>query len=77
MLAEAGDNVTGQHLATRGQLGYVVTDASEPAVRPGRRGAARLGALRVGPHLVTRQSRARVCQSHAIPTNGSTSGSHP
>ena len=29
LLAEEGDNVTGQHLATRGQLGYVVTDASD------------------------------------------------
>jgi len=28
LLAQEGDNVTGQHLATRGQLGYVVTDAS-------------------------------------------------
>ena len=36
LLAEEGDNVTGQHLATRGQLGYVVTDARQPALR-GRR----------------------------------------
>jgi D-3-phosphoglycerate dehydrogenase len=28
--ADAGDNVTGQHLSTRDHLGYVVTDASEP-----------------------------------------------
>ena len=28
--AAAGDNVVDQHLATRGQLGYVVTDASQP-----------------------------------------------
>ena len=26
----AGDNVVGQHLATRGTLGYVVTDAADP-----------------------------------------------
>ena len=30
LFAEHEDNVTGQHLATRGDLGYVVTDASEP-----------------------------------------------
>jgi D-3-phosphoglycerate dehydrogenase / 2-oxoglutarate reductase len=30
VFAEAGDNVVGQHLSTRDQLGYVVTDASEP-----------------------------------------------
>jgi D-3-phosphoglycerate dehydrogenase len=30
MLAEEGDNVTGQLLSTRGELGYVVTDAAEP-----------------------------------------------
>ncbi|WP_299926865.1 phosphoglycerate dehydrogenase [uncultured Nocardioides sp.] len=30
VFAEAGDNVIGQHLATRDHLGYVVTDASEP-----------------------------------------------
>jgi len=30
LLADEGDNVTGQHLATRGQLGYVVTDAAAP-----------------------------------------------
>jgi D-3-phosphoglycerate dehydrogenase len=30
MLAEQGDNVTGQHLSTRDELGYVVTDAAEP-----------------------------------------------
>jgi D-3-phosphoglycerate dehydrogenase / 2-oxoglutarate reductase len=29
-LAEEGDNVTDQHLATRGELGYVVTDAAAP-----------------------------------------------
>ena len=29
-LAEAGDNVIDQHLSTRDQLGYVVTDAAEP-----------------------------------------------
>ena len=30
LLAEEGDNVTGQHLSTRGALGYVVTDATDP-----------------------------------------------
>ena len=30
LFAEHEDNVTGQHLSTRGDLGYVVTDASEP-----------------------------------------------
>ncbi len=30
LLAEEGDNVIGQHLSTRGELGYVVTDASDP-----------------------------------------------
>jgi D-3-phosphoglycerate dehydrogenase / 2-oxoglutarate reductase len=30
LLAEEGDNVTGQHLSTRDELGYVVTDATEP-----------------------------------------------
>jgi D-3-phosphoglycerate dehydrogenase len=30
LLAEEGDNVTGQHLSTRGELGYVVTDAAAP-----------------------------------------------
>ncbi|WKN47911.1 phosphoglycerate dehydrogenase [Nocardioides sp. Arc9.136] len=30
MLAEQGDNVLGQQLATRGELGYVVTDAAAP-----------------------------------------------
>lgn len=30
VLADAGDNVIGQHLSTRDQLGYVITDASEP-----------------------------------------------
>jgi len=30
LFAEHEDNVTGQHLATSGELGYVVTDASEP-----------------------------------------------
>ena len=30
LLAEEGDNVTGQHLSTRGSLGYVVTDATAP-----------------------------------------------
>ena len=30
LFAEHEDNVTGQHLTTSGQLGYVVTDASEP-----------------------------------------------
>ena len=30
LLASEGDNVIGQHLATRGELGYVVTDATNP-----------------------------------------------
>jgi D-3-phosphoglycerate dehydrogenase len=30
LLAEEGDNVTGQHLSTRDGLGYVVTDATKP-----------------------------------------------
>ena len=30
LLADQGDNVTGQHLSTSGELGYVVTDADEP-----------------------------------------------
>lgn len=30
IFAEHGDNVVGQHLATQGQLGYVVTDAAQP-----------------------------------------------
>ena len=30
LLADEGDNVTGQHLSTKGELGYVVTDAAEP-----------------------------------------------
>lgn len=30
LLAEEGDNVIGQHLSTRGDLGYVVTDAAAP-----------------------------------------------
>jgi D-3-phosphoglycerate dehydrogenase len=30
LLAEEGDNVTGQLLSTSGELGYVVTDASGP-----------------------------------------------
>jgi D-3-phosphoglycerate dehydrogenase len=29
LLAEEGDNVTGQHLSTRGELGYVVTDSTD------------------------------------------------
>ena len=30
LLADQGDNVTGQHLATAGEVGYVVTDATDP-----------------------------------------------
>jgi D-3-phosphoglycerate dehydrogenase len=30
LFAADGDNVTGQHLSTRGDLAYVVTDASDP-----------------------------------------------
>ena len=33
VLAEEGDNVTGQHLATRDRLGYVITDAAGPLSR--------------------------------------------
>ena len=30
MLADAGDNVTGQYLSTRDEQGYVVTDTLDP-----------------------------------------------
>ena len=40
LFAADGDNVTGQHLSTRGELGYVVTDASDPLA------AAAVGELR-------------------------------
>jgi D-3-phosphoglycerate dehydrogenase len=30
LLADEGDNIIGQHLSTRGELGYVVTDATDP-----------------------------------------------
>jgi D-3-phosphoglycerate dehydrogenase / 2-oxoglutarate reductase len=30
LLAAEGDNITGQHLETRGELGYVVTDTTRP-----------------------------------------------
>ena len=30
VFADAGDNVIGQHLSTKDQLGYVITDASDP-----------------------------------------------
>lgn len=30
LLADQGDNVSGQHLSTRGEVGYVVTDAADP-----------------------------------------------
>ena len=41
-----GDNVVGQYLATRGEQGYVVTDASEPISE------AALDKLRSSPHTI-------------------------
>ena len=46
LLADHGDNVVGQHLSTRGERGYVVTDAAEPLSE------AALTALRQSPHTV-------------------------
>ncbi|GAB3020744.1 phosphoglycerate dehydrogenase [Nocardioides flavus (ex Wang et al. 2016)] len=46
VFAEAGDNVIGQHLSTRDQLGYVITDASEPLP------AEAIGELRASEHCV-------------------------
>ena len=45
-LAEQGDNVVGQYLATRGVQGYVVTDAAEPI------SDAALDKLRSSPHTI-------------------------
>ena len=45
MLADAGANVTGQYLATRGEQGYVVTDTLDPLPADA---LAKL--LRVGAH---------------------------
>jgi len=46
VLAEHGDNVSGQYLSTRGEQGYVVTDADEPLSE------AALAALRKSPHTI-------------------------
>jgi D-3-phosphoglycerate dehydrogenase len=46
VLAQHGDNVTGQFLSTRGEQGYVVTDAAEPL------SDAALAALRKSPHTI-------------------------
>jgi D-3-phosphoglycerate dehydrogenase len=45
-LAEEGANVTGQYLATRGEQGYVVTDATESI------GEVALDKLRYSPHTI-------------------------
>ena len=45
-LAEQGANVTGQYLATRGEQGYVVTDATESI------GEAALDKLRSSPQTI-------------------------
>ncbi|WP_372736085.1 phosphoglycerate dehydrogenase [Nocardioides sp.] len=45
-LAEEGDNVVGQYLATRSEQGYVVTDASAPI------SAQALDKLRSSPHTI-------------------------
>ena len=45
-LAEQGDNVVGQYLATRGEQGYVVTDATEAI------SDAALDKLRSSPHTI-------------------------
>ena len=45
-LAEQGDNVVGQYLATHGEQGYVVTDATDP-VTPDV-----LDKLRASPHTL-------------------------
>jgi len=46
VLAEHGDNVTGQYLSTRGEQGYVVTDADAPLSE------AALARLRHSPHTI-------------------------
>jgi D-3-phosphoglycerate dehydrogenase / 2-oxoglutarate reductase len=45
-LADEGENVVGQYLATRGEQGYVVTDVSEPISE------AALDKLRSSPHTI-------------------------
>jgi D-3-phosphoglycerate dehydrogenase len=45
-LADEGDNVTAQYLATSGELGYVVTDASTPI------STGALEKLRASPHTI-------------------------
>ena len=50
-LAEQGDNVIGQYLATRGEQGYVVTDAAEPISRRRARQARSLPAHDLAAHL--------------------------
>ena len=46
ILADHGDNVVGQYLSTRGEQGYVVTDAAEPLSE------AALAQLRASPHTI-------------------------
>ena len=46
VLADHGDNVVGQFLSTRGEQGYVVTDAAEPLSE------AALAELRASPHTI-------------------------
>ena len=46
ILADHGDNVVGQYLSTRGEQGYVVTDAAEPLSE------AALAQLRGSPHTI-------------------------
>ena len=53
-LAEQGANVTGQYLATRGEQGYVVTDATEPISRRRARQAALLPAHDLAAHATPR-----------------------
>ena len=55
---QEGDNVIGQQLATRGELGYVVTDATDQLSAGSLAAAPLLRALPVGPHLVARARRA-------------------
>ena len=52
-LAEQGANVTGQYLATRGEQGYVVTDATEAI------GEAALDKLRSSPQTIWLRSYSR------------------
>ncbi len=46
VLADQGDNVVGQYLSTRGQQGYVVTDAVDPVSEES------LKALVESPHTI-------------------------